>query len=324
MINEEIIITLAVTIYDPQYYEIKNWIHYKNHLKNDKNIDFVFLIDNPNINSNIINLIKKNNANYKIFDKNYGKFYIVKDAIDKNIIKGEFIKICDPDDLISMHHLRKLVKKLSLLKKEKDYLILTKHGYINGGYYSTRNIDVTKVNMKILRTVPVNYNTIISTRVIKEYKEKYINLTKSSDSIFAIIALSNKNCLFITMENDWFYVYNKRKGISNSFNKFNHNKEKLKKDYQKLFFDTFYYLKLSEKIKKEINSIKYTSFPRKFDFYTTHNALIGSKFFLFKRIKYTKQIYKIFRRIDNAEGEWNYLILLKFILLQIFKRKIKV
>lgn len=324
MINQEITITLVITIYDPQYYEIRNWIYYKNQLKNNKDIDFVFLIDNPDINVNIINLIKKNQANYKIFDKNYGKFYIVKDAIDNNLIKGRFIKICDPDDLISMFHLKKLVKKLALLKEEKNYLVLIKHGHINGGYYSRWNVDITKVSMKILRSVPVNYNTIISTNAIKEYKEKYVNLTKSSDSIFAIITLSNKNCLFITMENNWFYVYNKRKGISNSFDKFNHNKEELKKDYQKLFFDTLYYLKLSEKIKEEINSIRYTSFPRKFDFYTTHNALIGSKFSLFKRIKYTKQIYRIFRKIENVEGEWNYLVLLKFIFLQICKRKIKV
>lgn len=324
MNNNEIIITLAITVYKPQYYEIKNWLEYCELLKNDESIQLIFLIDNPNINQNILNLIEKSSTEYKIYDKNYGKFYVVKDACEKNLIKGKFLKICDPDDLLNLNNLRKFVKKISLLNYNQEYLILTGHGNIKGWYYSKWNINVSKIKTELLKSVPVNYNTILSTKALKNFPFKYKNLSKSSDSIFSITNLIDKDVIFITMEKNWFYVYNKRKGISNSTNKFNHNRKKLKKDYNKLFFDTFYYLNILLKLNEQISEIKYTNYPRKFDFYTTHNALIGSNFKLIKRILFTRKIYKIFQKIDNSEKKWNFLNLFKFYFLQIIKKRIKV
>jgi hypothetical protein len=76
----------------------------------------------------------------------------------------------------------------------------------------------------------------------------------------------------------------------------------MKSDYKKLFYDTFYYLNILIELNDKLIKIKYTKFPRKFDFYTSHNTLIGTNFNLIKRILLIRKTYKIFKKIDITEG----------------------
>lgn len=322
--DKEILITLAITIYKPEYYEIKNWLNYYQRLKNQKNIQLIFLIDNPEIDENILNLLKKEKAEYKIYDKNYGKFYIIKDACDKNLIKGTFLKICDPDDLIYVNALKKFCKEeLIKLNKKRNYLITTNAAILKAGNYTYDNFKHENIKLKMFNKIAINSNSIFSTKIIKEeIKNKYLHLTKSSDILFSILALLSQKTIFITIEKGWFYIYNRRKGIS-SYNKFNHNKNKLKEEYRKLFYDTFRYLKILDKMSVKISEIKYLEVPRKFDIWTINNSLINSKFFIFKRIFYIRTIYKIFKKIEISEGNWFFLILYKYYFYQIFRIHLK-
>lgn len=322
MDTENKIITIIITIYNQQYYEIKNWLNYKDELSNNKDIQFLFLIDNPNINKNILNLIKKSKAEYKLYDKNYGKFYIVKDACDKNLVKGRFIKICDPDDLILPKSLIGFKEIISNLNKNQNYLILTRHAIINQGYYTNNNFQN---KYKILRTfnkLPVNCNTVFSTEIIKKFEKKYKNLSKCSDILLSIEALLQKETLLIIIEKKWFYIYNRNKGIS-SYNKFSYNKKELKNEYKKLFFDTYKYLKILKKLLPKINEMNYITFPTIYDFKTVNNSLVKGNFLIFKRIYYITKIYKIFKKIKISQGNWYILKLLKYYFLQIFKIKMK-
>ncbi|BDV03652.1 MAG: hypothetical protein HPPSJP_3730 [Candidatus Hepatoplasma scabrum] len=323
MKNKDIILTLIITIYNPQYYEIKNWLNFKNKLKEYNDIQFLFLIDNPEINENILNLIKKEKAEYKMYEKNHGKFYIVKDACDKNIARGLFIKICDPDDLIITEHLLNFANWLKKLKSYRDYLILTSHGIIKTGYHAEENINMKKIQLKTFGGAPINCNTVFSRAIIKRFKNKYDKLSKSSDSLISVNTLLDPKTIYIVADQSkWFYIYNWRKGIS-SYNLFDYNKKKLKLKYKNLFLDNYRYLNILKNMQKEINNIKYVNFPTKYDFITVNNSLIKGKFSWFARICYITKIYKIFQKINISENDWNLFILFKCYFFQTFKIKRK-
>lgn len=93
----EVGITLILTVFNPKITEIKYWVSVYKKTKNN----FLFIIDNPEFN---INLLTKRGVNKKAIysnKKNEGKLASILNLLSKNIIKTTHFKICDPDDYIS-------------------------------------------------------------------------------------------------------------------------------------------------------------------------------------------------------------------------------
>lgn len=97
-------ITIALTIYKQSYNEICRWVDYFDDLRNRnlKNLQILIISDNPNLPEYYKKYPTEKNFEILNNGKNLKRTKLIKEYIDNNIIEGDFLYLCDPDDYFNV------------------------------------------------------------------------------------------------------------------------------------------------------------------------------------------------------------------------------
>lgn len=292
-------LTLAITIYDLSVNEINNWFFIATKIKEIPDVHLIFLNDNPDRDLEYSELFKE--FDYVKCKENKGKYQLAKDAVDQNLIKGRWVKFCDPDDFILINRLNAFVKVLNKFD-ESDETPLIKFEY-SRIIYPSETWDITDqehiFGMSMLRRFPslINYNTVIPTETLKNFPLEAKNQTKSSDVLFSL-SWDQSEDKSITYINIPFYVYNYLNGVS-GYNKKEQTKlRRVKND--RMIMELFTFLDIMN-LYRESNNLLTPSF---FDYKWLHNNLINKRVSLIKRIFYTRKAFKKLKKVAKNNKIW--------------------
>lgn len=207
-------VSLIVTLYKPKFSEINFWAK----IYNKWDGEMFFLIDNPDFNIKILENrgINKKNIYQNIVNK--GKLLTIMDFSKENIITNTHIKICDPDDYISIKLLKDLEK--SIKNEWKNEIIhfnatCNKSNYIiKNQWFLTRNI---LKNSHYNPSNLANNQIILPTKPLYEWDHSFSQrLDSSDDKILVLIALLKGSKIQHIKKP--FYLYRAAYGESNSKN----------------------------------------------------------------------------------------------------------
>lgn len=314
------ILTLIVTLYDPTSLEIDNWLYIAELFNKSEVVEILFLNDNPNRDKELSEAFK--NFNYVKANVNKGKFKLVKDAIDSGLVQSNYVKICDPDDLILIEELQIFVDRLSKLKDRTPFVRFEYSVTIFPDDWDVKNQDKLNTFKKLRKMSSlVNENSVIPTEDILNAPFNPRNQTKSSDVLFSLSSSINKQRDIVLM-NPSFYIYNLHKGISNEISDANKTRTKFKnqREIHELF--NFVKLTLDYKIQSDLET------PSFYDYRWLHNKLIQNKNFLLRRILVSNNFFRMMKKADKGSKAWGKKFILKNRILycwlyQLFKREIK-
>lgn len=222
-------LTLALTVYEPSKEEIDNFIFSAIEIeKIDSNnlIDFMIISDNPKISSYLCKYIEEkikpiSKIQFMVNDENLVRVGAVKVVQDK--IKGDFIKLCDPDDFIIPDQTLKFVEE-HLSKLDGDELVIYS--------YKTTTTKPTIANFEkanyntFFWTASYNPNSVYSVEQFKKVEWDFKLLIWSDDLLGYLIWKESRKTSYAKAHK--FYINNRAAGVSVTKSK--HNSDRFYKD----------------------------------------------------------------------------------------------
>lgn len=283
------ILTLIFPLYKPTELEIENIIYTNKKIMNE--VDILVLSDNEDIDKKYYSIFENEKIKYIKSQGNIGKYQVVKNAVDNNLVKTKWFKICDSDDIVKLKSISNFNKRFSRFRKDKVIRFYPSLN-IKPGSWSTKevneNIDKIKIKKRRMFSI-VNENTIHPTSHLKKSPIIAPNQTKSSDVLFSLASCINRK-LRVKNWNDSFYIYNKHSGIS-SQDTFN----------ETMFMQLISFLEIMKDYEEQ-NNMKAPSY---FDYRWAHNNIIKSEWSIEDKIEKMRYIFDLLSVAAKDNWNWN-------------------
>lgn len=304
------LLTLIYTLYDFNEHEVLNIVKLNHEIKDNSKIDLFVLSDNPLINDDLAKLLGKEKINLIPSERNLGKYQMVKNFIDSEIVTSPWVKMCDPDDILLYDELNSFVSYLSNIHQaisEESRIPFIRFSKVNRIDSGDHDFDFINDNKHFLSTakfkpsVVVNENSVIPTKDLRDFDLFVEGQTKSSDVLFSLSHFVKEKPNIVEYEKS-FYVYNYRNGITGA------------KTFNKDMFEQFVkFLKIMIEY-KEFNKM---SAPSKFDYIWACNYLSISGYDLDKKIKLLEEVFDLLKlsAVDkwSRKAKWNSMSNKKYI-----------
>lgn len=303
-------ITLLLTIYSYKIEEMNFWLDFYSQYKAIGG-KLHFLIDNPKINELNFDKVEKEDIFYATTVR--GKLSRVYKHIKANKVKTEFFKTVDPDDFISIEHLKKLVIKEnnSIVKFPKRVTNLTIFNeFENNIELSIKNSNsiIGEENMWDKKFKEVTSNritfdtstTILPTRPIlndiffsKLYLDTFLNFAE--DQILGLIAYINNDKLIEYIDHP-FYLYIDQNGFSGH--------EHMAKNFDKVVDDSIFAMSFWIEIFKYDNQLLPNSIWPVFESYNMDIDYYVALYNKYNKIPFNNEsaskLKEIFTKVKNT------------------------
>lgn len=309
---KNILLTIALTIYEPKKIELENYFYSINELfkiykENNKKPRFQFLIisDNPDLPEETENFILKEissfeNTSYVSCKENLVRNLQVYKNLDK--LNGKFLKIADPDDYLNPEDTYDLIEE-NLSKLTGNELIIHSYNRVYTSPINHESINLLKHNI-FFKEKSYNPNSIYPIKIFKQINWDFKMMIWSDDLLGFMHYIEKAD--FIHMPDVVFYVNAAHNGVS---------KTKTKHTNLRYYNDSLLFLeKTKELILKEgyieenIKMFKKITGKTSFWFY---NQILNDLHFLqktsrFKKISMMRKLYKVasFFEKENNEFKW--------------------